>query len=166
MTAQIPETLVYEGRELSMCAEPLGNYFALAGLDPPFEWTSTALWRGYVGTWEIVDGRLYLTEINGTLKTAEVANLASLFPDFPERVFAHWYSGTTRSPEGKLLEYFHMGYASIHERDRYFEFEKGVVLRTWAHENGTSGEATEADGYAVRAATIFDRQADDGDDLS
>ena len=92
-----------------MCAEPLGDYFALAGLEPPFDWTSTALWRGYVGTWEIIQSRLYLIGINGRLKTDEAATLASIFPDFPERVFAHWYSGTIRVPEGKLLEYIPHG---------------------------------------------------------
>ena len=162
MTAQVPETLIYEGNKLSMCAEPLGDYFALAGLEPPFDWTSTALWRGYVGTWEIIQSRLYLIGINGRLKTDEAATLASIFPDFPERVFAHWYSGTIRVPEGKLLEYFHMGYASRYERDRYFEVEKGVVLRSWVEENGAADDGIEAEGYEVHAVTTFARPPEEG----
>lgn len=138
MTAQVPEALIYEGNKLSMCSEPLGDYFALAGLRPPFEWTSSALWRGYVGTWEVHQDRLYLVGINGTLASGGAATLATIFPDFPERVFAHWYSGTIRAPEGKLLEYVHMAYASLYERDRYFEIEKGLVRRTWVEQNGTS----------------------------
>ena len=30
---------------------------------PHFQAPSTALWRGYVGSWEIVDDRLYLVEL-------------------------------------------------------------------------------------------------------
>lgn len=166
MTAQVSETLVYEGKKLSMCAEPLGDYFALAGLAPPFEWTSTALWRGYVGTWEIVHDRLYLIGINGRLKTGQTATLASIFPGFPERVFAHWYSGTIRVPEGKLLEYIHMGYASLYERDRYFEVEKGLVRRAWVKENESPGDEESAERHEVHAFTTFARPPEEGEDRS
>ncbi|MGH8560276.1 MAG: hypothetical protein ACRESZ_23055 [Methylococcales bacterium] len=37
------------------------------------------------------------------------ATLATIFPD---KVFAHWDSGTIRIPRGKMLEYGHMGYGS------------------------------------------------------
>ena len=36
-----------------MCASPLEIYFEMAGLESPFMVQSTALWRGYVGMWEI-----------------------------------------------------------------------------------------------------------------
>lgn len=65
MTAQISEGLIYEGQQLSMCTNPLGDYFAMGGDRPRFEDNCTALWRGYVGTWEIVDGRLYLIKLRG-----------------------------------------------------------------------------------------------------
>jgi hypothetical protein len=54
MTAQISEILHYQGRKQRMCTEPLGDYFALAGITPGFEFSSTALWRGYVGEWDIL----------------------------------------------------------------------------------------------------------------
>jgi len=88
MTAQVPEILLYEGEELSMCAEPLGGYFTLTGLEPNFRSNCTALWRGYVGTWEISEGRLYLVRLQGTTNQDEEVSLATLFPDFPDRVFA------------------------------------------------------------------------------
>ncbi len=49
-----------------MCTNPLSDFFAMGGFNPRFESNSTALWRGYVGRWEIVDGRLYLVELHGT----------------------------------------------------------------------------------------------------
>lgn len=166
MTAQVPESLIYKGDELSMCAEPLEDYFALTGLKPPFEMSSSALWRRYVGTWEVIQDRLYLVGISGTLESGEDAKLATIFPDFPERVFANWYSGTIRAPEGKLLEYIHMGYASLYERDRYFEIEKGVVLRSWVEENGASNDEEKTEGYEVHAFTTFARPPEDGGDRS
>ena len=99
MTAQIGEKLTYEGRELSMCTNPLGDYFTLGGVNPGFESNCTALWRGYVGSWEIVDGRLYLVGLSGTLESGDEASVATIFPGFADRAFAHWYSGTIRIPE-------------------------------------------------------------------
>ena len=98
---------------------------ATSTINPGFEFTCTALWRGYVGSWEIVDGRLYLIGISGTLKGGEEAALITMFPDFPDRVFAHWYSGTIRIPQGKELEYIHMGYGSTFERDLLLDLFKG-----------------------------------------
>ncbi|MBM3272519.1 hypothetical protein FJY94_04555, partial [Candidatus Kaiserbacteria bacterium] len=94
MTAQIRENLIYDGQNLSMCTEPLSDYFALGGRKPEFKFNCTALWRGYVGTWEIVGDRLYIVSLKGTLKDGTAATLESVFPGYTERVFAHWYTGT------------------------------------------------------------------------
>ena len=157
MTAQIAEKLCYEGREVSMCSEPLADYFALAGIDPGFQFTCTALWRGYVGTWEIRDGRLYLTGLSGTLKDGSDANVATFFPDYPGRVFAHWYSGKLRIPEGKMLEYVHMGYGSTYEEDLTVTVDRGVVTRTSVRHNGTAPDPDAPAGYGIGAMTVFSR---------
>ena len=112
MTAQIAERLNYLGEDVAMCTNPLSDYFAMGGTNPRFESNCTALWRGYVGSWEIVGDRLYLIGLTGTLEDGTDATQATIFPEFPDRVFAHWYSGTIRLPQGKQLEYVHMGYGS------------------------------------------------------
>ena len=155
MTAQIGEKLTYEGREVSMCTNPLGDYFALGGANPGFESNCTALWRGYVGSWEIVDGRLYLVGLNGTLKSGDEASVATIFPGFAERVFAHWYSGTIRIPEGKLLEYVHMGYASTYERDLCLKIEFGVVKASAVHVNGVAEDLNASEGYQIGGMYVF-----------
>jgi hypothetical protein len=160
MTAQFSERLRYEGEDLSMCTNPLGDFFAMGGLNPGFESNCTALWRGYVGSWEIVDGRLYLINISGTLEGGGEASLASVFPEFPDRVFAHWYSGTIRIPQGKMLEYVHMGYGSTYERDLHLEIERGVITNTTVRENGTAPEDS-PEGYEVGAMTVFARRNKD-----
>lgn len=136
MTAQIPETLVYEGEEMAMYTNPLDDYFALGGVDPGLWSGCTALWRGYVGRWEIVQDRLYLVGLSGTLRSGQEATLATVFPAFPERVFAHWYCGTIRIPRGRRLRYVHMGYRSVFERDVLLDVRRGVVVSRQVRHNG------------------------------
>lgn len=135
MTAQVTERLTYNGNEVSMRTQPLDQYFELAGIAPGFVAPSTANWRGYIGHWEISDDRLYLIGFRGWIKGYKEVGLETLFPDFSDRVFAHWYSGTISIPEGEMLEYVHMGYASMYERDRFLEFQRGILVKEWVREN-------------------------------
>ena len=155
MTAQIAERLFYEVKEQAMCSEPLSSYLDLADIDSPFESNCTALWRGYVGTWEILDDRLYLVGLEGTLRDGGEASLETLFPGFPERVFAHWYSGTLRIPDGKQLEYVHMGYASTFERDILLQIERGLLVHTEIRHNGAAERPEAPEGYGIGAMTVF-----------
>ena len=161
MTAQFAEHLRYEGEDVAMCTNPLGDYFALGGVDPGFVSNSTALWRGYVGHWEIVGERLYLIKLRGTLADGTAASVATLFPDFPQRVFAHWYSGTIRIPQGRQIEYVHSGYASRFERDLLLELERGIVTSTEIRQNGTAASEDAPQQYAVGAMTVFPRGGKD-----
>ena len=139
-----------------MCTEPLGDYFAMGGTKPAFQANCTALWRGYVGGWEIVAGRLYLVKLTGTLVDGSEACLETLFPGFSERVFAHWYTGTLRIPRGQRLLYRHSGYASVYERDEMLEFEQGVIRRTWVRHNGQAEpDASNLQGYVAGSRTVF-----------
>ena len=164
MTAQIGEKLCYEGHEVSMCSEPLGAYFELSGINPEFDFSCTALWRGYVGTWEIRDDRFYLIGLSGTLKDGTEATVATFFPDFPERVLAHWYSGQLRIPKGKMLEYVHMGYGSTYEEDLFITIEKGVVTKTSVQHNGDAGNPDGTEGYGIGAMTLLPHVCDEKGD--
>lgn len=164
MTAQISETLHYEGSKVSMCSQPLDDYFWFTDIHPGFSMNCTALWRGYVGTWEILDGRLYLIGLNGELKDGAKVNLATIFPDYPERVFAHWYSGKLRVPQGKLLKYIHMGYGSAYEADLFIDIRKGVVTGTEVLHNGTSKNPNAKEGYGIGGMTIFPRENHDSEE--
>ena len=135
MTAQITEKLHYQGELMSMCAQPLDDYFKLAGINPGFRMCHTALWRRYVGTWEILGERLYLIGLDATFEDGTKVDLSTLFSGYPERVFAHWYSGKLRLPQGELLQYHHMGYASTYERDLFITIVQGVVTNTEVQQN-------------------------------
>jgi hypothetical protein len=159
MTAQYSEELIYRGEMIQMCSEPLAMYFVLAGVKPEFQFTCTALWRGYVGTWEVIDDRLYMTGLTGQLQDGTEANLATVFPNFTERVFAHWFSDKVRIPKGKLLKYVHMGYASEYEEDLFLTFKKGVVTKTELIVNGEAMNPEAPEGYGIRAMTVFPSKA-------
>src|SRR5690606_1599815 len=117
----------------------------------------TALWRGYTGDWEIVDERLYLVGLQGSLEDGTEASVATFFPEFPDRVFAHWFSGTIRVPQGKMLEYLHHGYGSTYERDLLLELDHGVVTSTTVRHNGTSEDDDAPEGYEVAAMIVSQR---------
>jgi hypothetical protein len=162
MTAQISEKIVYDGEQHAMCTNPLDEFLSLANLDIKFESTSTALWRGYVGTWEIKGSRLYLIELRGRLKNGDKATLETVFPSFPDRVFAHWFNGEIRLPQGKILNYVHMGYGSVYERDLLIEIENGIVARSTVQINGVSEDSNAKNEYAIGAMTTFGNDKDRG----
>ena len=130
MTAQFSEILHYKGEKLSMRVTPLSDYFVLMGLRPDFQIRSTACWRCYVGEWEITLDRLYLVGISANYDDGTEVTLASLFPGYESRVFANWYSGVLSIPQGDLVEYVHMGYASVYEKDLLIFVEKGMIVDT------------------------------------
>lgn len=159
MTAQVSEVLLFEGKELQMCACPLSGYLSNSPKNWSFLGYSSACWRGYVGTWEVVENRLYLKALDGLLRNEEEANLETLFPDYPNGVFAHWYSGTVRCPQGKLLNYVHGGFASTYEQDLFLEFKQGVLVSQKTVING-EGKDDAPEGYGVAAFMVFPRQGD------
>lgn len=145
MTAQVPERLMYAGETHRLAKASLEDYFRLSGTRSPFQWPHTALWRGYVGTWEILDNRLYLLALEGHLDNGAQGSLATIFPGYPDRVFAHWFTGHLRVPQGKLLEYQHAGFASRYEQELIFEVDRGVISDSWVKVNGRYGNAGTAD---------------------
>lgn len=154
MTAQISESLFFDGKKVALLSNPLSDYFDLGGRNPGFQATCTALWRGYVGTWEILNDRLYLIALHGTLESGEEANLETVFPGFPHRVFVHWFSGQLRIPQGKRLKYVHMGYGSTYEQDMLLDLRNGVVVKQDVVVNGIAPDDVQP-GYGIAGATSW-----------
>ena len=138
MTAQVSETLIYHGKEIMMFTNPLEPYLQANNIS--FVSPHTANWRGYEGTWEIKGSeetgeRLYLVALHAHRSYEDIVGLEEIFPGFPDGVFAHWFSGTIRLPQGKQLKYEHMGYMSIYEYDLFLEIKKGVITNKHAVHN-------------------------------
>lgn len=159
MTAQIAEKLIWNGETHTLCSQPLDDYLALLDEPPRFEAPSSALWRGYLGTWEIAGERLYLVALSGYLAGGDAATLELVFPDCSGRVFAHWFSGTLRIAQGKLLRYVHQAFESRHERDALIEVESGIIKKSWVNINGQASDPRAPSAYGPGALTIFARKA-------
>lgn len=144
MTAQFSEILHYKGEKLSMRATPLSDYFVLMGMRPDFQVRSTACWRCYVGEWEISLDRLYLIGISANYDDGTEVTLGSLFPGYDSRVYANWYSGVLSIPQGDLVQYVHMGFSSVYERDLLISVEQGVIVDLQVRVNGESSSKQES----------------------
>jgi cbb3-type cytochrome oxidase subunit 3 len=133
MTAQAGERLFYKGEETWMAAEPLNQYLQKRN-DIKFISPSTACWRGYFGQWEIKDNKLYLIGLEAYLEGYREVDLNYLFPR-QKQVIADWFSGKIRVPQGEMLDYVHMGYASLFERDLILEIKNGELVNEYVVEN-------------------------------
>jgi hypothetical protein len=133
MTAQVREKLIYNGVTHWMASEPLSDYLKTRP-EIRFAIASTACWRGYCGTWEIIDDELYLVELEGKIKGYVPVGVSHIFPG-RDYVFASWFTGSIRIPHGKMLKYAHAGYFSIFEKDLFMEFENGVLKNQYEIDN-------------------------------
>jgi hypothetical protein len=83
-----------------------------------------------VGTWKIEDGNLFLIEFEGFLGKHWEANgtvdLNYIFPN-QQKVFAEWFTGEIKIPQGQSLRYVHAGYGDAYERDLFISFKNGRV---------------------------------------
>ena len=142
MTAQYREILTYNGKEYGLATEPLAPYLNEHGFK--FYAWCTACWRGYTGNWIIENDKLYLVGFHGwVLETSgdnhkfHAVDMNYLFPG-QEKVFAEWFTGEIRIPHGEMLQYYHMGYASVYEKELYLEFKNGCLVGQREIENSSS----------------------------
>jgi hypothetical protein len=143
-TAQAPDVLIYNGKIYDLYSNPLEDFYRANKSKRPKFWVapnvmSSGNWRGYVATWEIIDDKLYLTKIDSWFcrSSTQAKNgcrrvtLRDLFGTnvIDGKVFASWFSDKLQAPDGKQLKYVHSGYASIYERDMFFDVEAGKIVK-------------------------------------
>jgi len=66
MTIQIAEKIIYEGRSSPLYSELLNSLLMKkrsGAKEFKFSSPSTGCWRGYIGTWELEEGKLYLKDL-------------------------------------------------------------------------------------------------------
>ena len=142
MTAQLSEALIMDDERHRLFETPLDDYFRLMRMESPFPSGCSACWRGYLGTWELTNGRLYLTRLGAEMGEASSITIADLFPGFPDRVFAHWFSGCLRLPQGEQIEYIHMGFSRQHERDLFIDIRQGCEIGRRIVDNTRDADST------------------------
>ena len=137
-TAQYPDKILYNGKEYSLHSNPMENYFAQYPDKRPQYGMSTALWRGYVATFEIKDNQLYLKDIEvmngdtvnnkGYYVTIWKSILNEVFPN-QELIKIDWMTGLLVLPYGKMVNYVHMGYGSTYRNYILLEVENGNLVK-------------------------------------
>ena len=133
MTIQAGDILSYNGEKTTIATEPLKSYLETRS-EVGFIFKSTGLVRGYIGTWEIKNNQLYLISLLGFVDNNKKVDLSYLFPNKTE-VFADWFSGDIRIPEGELLKKINLGYASVFEKDRILSFKEGIIIGETVKDN-------------------------------
>jgi hypothetical protein len=138
-TPQAPDKLIHKGKTYMLFANPLESFYRTGQSKPRFQiaprtWSSGNE-RGYVATWEVKDENLYLIGIDSWIceslgsDNCKKADLKEMFGEryHDGRVKADWFSGELRMPEGKVLQYVHLGYDSLFERDTFLTVEAGKI---------------------------------------
>jgi hypothetical protein len=147
MTAQIQEILVLDGQQMGMAfCPPLPSSERQArGLSDDEKeaarkgaWRrlapaagrasdilgSTACWRRYRGTWEIIGDRLYLMHVESARE---------MMGELP--LFADWFTGVLRVPVGEMQLYVHMGFGSVYESEIHIRVERGRITGRQVRDN-------------------------------
>ncbi len=142
ITAQYPDKIIYNGKEFNLNSNPLEPYFDKNPENRP-SMVSTALWRGYVGYFEIIENELYLTDMkisvsytdeDGSYKQKWSSIYRLYFPK-QKKVKIDWFSGILILPHGKIVEYVHQGYASTYSKYWLLEIENGIFNEARKYNN-------------------------------
>ncbi len=143
-TGQAPDVLIYDHKIYDLFSNPLESYYKSEKEKPAFRVhpniisVSSGNWRGYVATWEIVEDVLYLRGIDAwicdyskkIMDDCKRADLKAIFGAKCEngKVQGDWFTGDLRIPDGKQLQYVHMGYGSVYERDILLTVKAGKIV--------------------------------------
>lgn len=135
-TAQYPDKILYNNKEYSLHSNPLEEYFEKnPDKRPTGGIMSTALWRGYVATFEVIDSQLFLKdieiEVSDTTKKNFTTKWKSILNDITDgsKMKIDWLTGLLILPYGKLVNYVHMGYGSTYEKYILLEIDKGNLKK-------------------------------------
>lgn len=76
----------------------------------------------------VKENELYLIHFRGYLDDFEEINLNYIFPH-QEEVFASWFSGTIKVPQGRVIQFSTTLNNSIYEEYLHLTFENGILVQ-------------------------------------
>ena len=136
-TAQYPDLIIYEKDTFALHSNPLEEYFdQYPDKRPKDGIISSALWRGYVATFEVKDGEVYVRDVEIEVWDKEskrdhdikwVSVMDQVFPEGGLKI--SWMNSILILPYGEMVDYVHMGYASTYSNYILLEVVKGNVNR-------------------------------------
>ena len=155
-TAQTPDSITIKNESYLLYTNPLDEYLAEIKWERPKQASiSSGNWRGYLASWKIEAGNMFLEDVTIALRGESIdfprkrgSILKDLFPN-KKYIVATWYSGALIIPHGKRTNYVHMGYGSTYEKYIVLRIDKGIVIE---HLNYSSSQF---DSYKNRKFQAF-----------
>ncbi|HOX83969.1 MAG TPA: hypothetical protein PLS08_13140 [Chryseolinea sp.] len=138
MTSQLPDRILIDGEWMDLYSNPLEQYWIGSAKKRPVFDQQFNCKRGYVASWEVKDGQLFLKDIVGNfekhtffiVKKSAPYSLDVLFPKSRNRIVkAIWFSGKLRIPRGKMVLYDHKEYDSRFEKEQIITVYKGNIMK-------------------------------------
>lgn len=143
-TAQYPDKIVFKGKTYKLHTNPLEHFFEqFPDRRPRSGIMSTALWRGYIATFEIKNNSLVVKDIeiqvskeqpDGDYQYSWKSVLDEVFPN-EEECKVDWFSGILILPYGKMKNYVHMGYGSTYSKYILLEILEGTLTEDRKYNN-------------------------------
>lgn len=134
-TVQIPDKIWYSGKKYILFKNPLEPYFEeYPEKRPEPEYTSSALWRGYVAFFEIRDNQLFLYDIKkgefnrSTNRTKWLSVFNEVFPD-QVCVKSEWFTGLLVLPSGNPVKDADRGFFFLYEHYVVLEINEGNLIK-------------------------------------
>lgn len=134
-TVQARDALKFEGQEGFIEQNPIGPLLTSRHLK--FVMTSTANYSGYLASWAVRDGKLYLSDFTGRRERrflfwtyTQDVGLKWLFPRSHGDVLADWYTGDIHLNLGAIKLSAIGGHVVATEVMVIFTVAKGQVLKT------------------------------------
>lgn len=133
-TPVITDVLIVDTDTFNLYTFPLEDYFVMKGdhklgddeLVEGWPWS-----RGYMAIWRIEGSDLYLVDLR--LANGKPFKLEDEF--MTDKVRAVWFSGELHSPQGDLIQYQHAPYASVYEKEVYYQVDEGAIIDTVEKKN-------------------------------
>jgi len=137
-TAQAAEKIIINGDTINMFSCPLeclpNKEYKELEIMLDKEYSSTGLWRAYIGTWKIENGQLYLLKVEDENKEINVNHLLHKY-NTPNGIKASWFSGEIKCIRGKNIQYVHMGFESVYEYETIYTIKKGKIIASKSYQN-------------------------------
>jgi hypothetical protein len=137
MAAQLADIIWMDGEKKDLYSNPLEEYFLKRRKRRPAFYVLDVCRRGYVATWEVRDGQLFLINLEGDIESNSIfsrkikkCTVSTIFKKAdPKGVKAVWFSGKLRVPQGNMTQYEDSGYESRFEKEIILTVENGEVLK-------------------------------------
>ncbi len=126
MTVQTKDSIIIKGIKYFLYTYPLNSYWTTNNPKPNIRMPKTCCRRGYVASWEISDGYLYLIDI---IYYSPLGDLGfdDIFPNYSGKIKADWYTGELKIPIGNEL-IMEVMWDTIYESDWFIEIENGKII--------------------------------------